>query len=134
MSLVFFIQKGGLFMKNTNNMMNFKYTAEMVYRKLVMVAAFLYIAFNTAYTAYATTEAGADATAIANQVTGPINTLTTIIVTIFAAFGGLWLAKVVPELITAIQERDSSGIFHAARSAGCALLLGGLPLIIKLFG
>lgn len=45
-------------MKNTNNIRNFKHTAEMVYRKLVMAAAFLYIAFNTAYTAYATTEAG----------------------------------------------------------------------------
>lgn len=120
-------------MKNTNNIRNFKHTAEMVYRKLVMAAAFLYIAFNTAYTAYATTEAGADATAIANQVTGPINTLTTIIVTIFAAFGALWLTKAVPELITAIQGQDNSGIFHAARSIACALLLGGLPLIIKLF-
>ena len=124
-------------MKNTNNISTFKHTAEMVYRKFVVVAAFLYIAFNTAYTAYAITEAGteagADATAIATQVTGPINTLTTIIVTIFAAFGALWLAKAVPELITAIQGQDNSGIFHAARSIGCALLLGGLPLIIKLF-
>ena len=116
------------------NRNNIKEKAVCVYRKAVIVAGFVYVMISNTYTVYAADDStSADATAIVNQVTGPINTLTTIIVAIFAAFGGLWLAKAIPELITAIQGQDNSGIFHAARSIGCALLLGGLPIIIKLF-
>lgn len=104
------------------------------YKTLIIAMTMIFMVVNEAATVYATeATTSADADAIVKQVTGPINILTTALVTIFAGFGTLWLSKAVPELVTAIQGQDNSGIFHAARSIGCAILLGGLPLIIKLF-
>lgn len=116
------------------NRNNIKEKAVCVYRKAVMVAGFVYVMISNTYTVYAADDStSADATAIVNQVTGPINLLTTVFISIFASFGVVMLVKVVPELIAAIQSQDNSGIFHAARGIGCALLLIALPIIIKLF-
>lgn len=104
------------------------------YKAAIAAVAFAFMMVNNIALVYASEPTtSAEAAEITKKVTGPIDTLTTILVTIFAAFGTIWLVKAVPELITAIQEQNNSGIFHAARSIGCALLLVALPVIIKLF-
>lgn len=104
------------------------------YKAAIAAVAFAFMMVNNIALVYASEPTtSAEVAEITKKVTGPIDTITTIFVSMFAAFGTVWLVKVVPELITGIQERDNSGIFHAGRSIGCALLLIVLPAIIKLF-
>lgn len=78
--------------------------------------------------------AASSADEIAGQVTSPMNTLVSVILSVLAVVGVLMLVKAISELSNAIQDRDNSGIFHAGRGIVSALLMISLKLIIRLFG
>jgi hypothetical protein len=71
---------------------------------------------------------------VANSVTAPMNSLINVILSVLACVGVFMLVKSITELVNSIQQQDNSGIFHAGRGIGAALLMISIKLIIKLFG
>jgi hypothetical protein len=68
------------------------------------------------------------------SVTGPMNALISVVLSILACVGVFMLAKSVSELVNSMQLQDTSGTFHAARGIAASALMISIKLIIKLFG
>ena len=70
---------------------------------------------------------------VSNQVTGPMLTLIRVILTVMSVVGVFMLVKSIMELVNAIQTQDNSGIFHAGRGIGVALLMIAITPVVSLF-
>jgi hypothetical protein len=71
---------------------------------------------------------------VAASVTGPMNSVISVVLSILACVGVFMLAKSIAELVNSIQQQDNSGIFHAARGIASGALMISIKLIINLFG
>lgn len=75
-----------------------------------------------------------DAQAVADSVTAPLNQVISVVLSILAVVGVFMLIKAIAELVNAIQDQQSSGIYHAARGIAAGALMISIKLLVSLFG
>lgn len=71
---------------------------------------------------------------IATSVTGPMNQVISVVLSVLAVVGVFMLVKSVAELVNSIQEQDNSGIFRSSRGIAAGALMISIRMIIGLFG
>lgn len=65
---------------------------------------------------------------IAASVTGPMNQVISVVLSVLAVVGVFMLVKSIAELVNSIQMQDNSGIFHAARGIAAGALMISIRL------
>ncbi len=71
---------------------------------------------------------------IIDAIINPLNILLAVIVAGLAVAGGFIITKNITELSVAVQQQDSTGMFHAIRGIISGVLLAATGLILGIFG
>lgn len=80
------------------------------------------------------TEATKTAEDIENEVTSPMMSLISVVLSVLQVVGVFMLVKAIADLVNSIQHQDNSGMYSAGRSIAAAVLMISLKIIIPLFG
>lgn len=91
---------------------------DVIKRKIARMALTVAAVFNGAMSAGMVCLANGTTTtpnAIATSVTGPMNQVISVVLSVLAVVGVFMLVKSVAEHVNSIQEQDNSGIFRSSR-------------------
>ena len=83
--------------------------------------------------AYAMPIKGVTIKGVVNSVTAPMKTLIKVILGIMSVVGVFMLIKSIMDLITAIQDRDNSGMYNAGKGIAVSVLMIAITPVVNLF-
>lgn len=70
---------------------------------------------------------------VVNSVTAPMKTLIKVILGVMSVIGVFMLIKSLMDLITAIQDRDNSGMYSAGKGMAVSFLMIAITPVVNLF-